>query len=127
MASPVIPRPAPAGERLDPEAVRGDFPVLHQEVNGRPLVYLDNAATSQTPVQVLDAISNYYRRDNANVHRGLHELSRRSTDAYEGARARVARWLGTDDAAEIIWTRGATEAINLVAHSWGLAHLEEGD
>jgi len=127
MASPVIPPPAPAGERLDPEAVRGDFPVLHQEVNGRPLVYLDNAATSQTPVQVLDAISNYYRRDNANVHRGLHELSRRSTDAYEGARARVARWLGTDDAAEIIWTRGATEAINLVAHSWGLAHLEEGD
>jgi cysteine desulfurase/selenocysteine lyase len=112
---------------LDVTRIRADFPALHQEVNGRPLVYLDNAATSQKPQAVLDAIQRYYRHDNANVHRGMHELSRRATEAYEGARERVARFLGTDDPAEVIWTRGTTEAINLVAASWGGANLRPGD
>ncbi|CAN5633353.1 cysteine desulfurase [soil metagenome] len=112
---------------LDVERLRGDFPALHQEVNGHPLVYLDNAATSQKPVQVLDAVRRYYEADNANVHRGIHELSRRATEAYEGARKRVAQFLGTEDPAEVIWTRGTTEGINLVAASWGGENLGPGD
>ena len=112
---------------LDPATVRDDFPVLDQEVHGHPLAYLDNAATSQTPTPVLEAIQSYYRNDNANVHRGIHELSRRATDAYEGARMKLARWIGAADAGEVVWTRGTTEAINLVASSWGQANLEEGD
>ncbi len=112
---------------LDVERLRRDFPVLDQEVNGRPLVYLDNAATSQKPVQVIEAIEAYYRSDNANVHRGIHELSRRATELYEGARKTVARYLGGVDPEEVIWTRGTTEAINLVAASWGGANLTEGD
>jgi len=121
---------APGGAQdgpLDPHLIRKDFPILHQEVNGHPLVYLDNAASSQKPEVVIQALERYYRQDNANVHRGLHELSRRSTDAYEGARLRMAGWLGAADAGEIVWTRGATEAINLVAAAWGGANLEEGD
>ncbi len=121
------PRPGGSGPELDVEAIRADFPILHQEVNGRPLVYLDNAATSQKPAVVVEAIEGFYRRDNANVHRGLHELSRRSTERYEGARGVVASWLGVEDPGEVIWTRGATEAINLVARSWGDSHLREGD
>lgn len=121
------PRPGGSGPELDVEAIRADFPILHQEVNGRPLVYLDNAATSQKPAVVVEAIEGFYRRDNANVHRGLHELSRRSTERYEGARGVVASWLGVEDPAEVIWTRGATEAINLVARAWGDSHLREGD
>ncbi|TVP56838.1 MAG: cysteine desulfurase [Gemmatimonadales bacterium] len=112
---------------LDVERLRRDFPVLDQEVNGRPLVYLDNAATSQKPVQVIEAIEAYYRSDNANVHRGIHELSRRATELYEGARKTVARYLGGVDPEEVVWTRGTTEAINLVASSWGGANLKEGD
>jgi len=112
---------------LDPASVRADFPVLDQEVHGHPLAYLDNAATSQTPTPVLETIQSYYRNDNANVHRGIHELSRRATDAYEGARMKVARWIGAADAGEVVWTRGTTEAINLVASAWGHANLEEGD
>lgn len=107
--------------------VRADFPALNQEVNGRPLVYLDSAATSQKPSQVIDAVAGFYRRDNANVHRGIHELSSRATDAYEGARRTVARFLGIRDPAELIWTRGTTDAINLVASSWGAATLQAGD
>ncbi len=121
------PRPGGSGPELDVEAIRADFPILHQEVNGRPLVYLDNAATSQKPAVVVEAIEGFYRRDNANVHRGLHELSRRSTERYEGARGVVASWLGVEDPGEVIWTRGATEAITLVARSWGDSHLREGD
>jgi cysteine desulfurase / selenocysteine lyase len=116
-----------AAPTLDVETIRKDFPVLHQRVNGHPLVYLDNAATSQKPVQVLEAISAYYRGDNANVHRGIHELSRRATEGYEGARKRMARFLGVQDPVEIVWTRGTTEGINLVASSWGGANLKEGD
>ncbi|RXK55044.1 cysteine desulfurase [Oleiharenicola lentus] len=107
--------------------VRADFPVLHQQVNGKPLVYLDNGATSQKPRSVIDALVRYYERDNSNVHRGLHALSMRATDAYEGARARVAKFINAADPAEIIFTRGTTESINVIARSWGQAHLKPGD
>ncbi len=106
--------------------VRADFPVLHQQVNGKPLVYLDNAATAQKPRSVIDALVRYYERDNSNVHRGLHALSMRATDAYEGARARIAKFINAADPAEIIFTRGTTEGINVVARSLG-ATLKPGD
>jgi cysteine desulfurase/selenocysteine lyase len=107
--------------------VRADFPTLHQRVHGKPLVYLDNAATAHKPQVVIDAISRFYQHDNSNVHRGLHALSMRATDAYEGARARVAKFINAANPAEIIFTRGTTEAINLVASSWGGANLKSGD
>ncbi len=107
--------------------VRADFPVLHQQVNGKPLVYLDNGATSQKPRAVIDALVRYYEGYNSNVHRGLHALSMRATDAYEGARARVAKFINAADPAEVIFTRGTTESINIVARSWGHAHLKPGD
>lgn len=107
--------------------LRPDFPILDQQVNGRPLVYLDNGATSQKPRQVIDALSAYYLRDNANVHRGLHTLSMRATDAFEHARARLARFINASDPAEIVFTRGTTESLNLVAQTWGTAHLRPGD
>ncbi|KXU37009.1 cysteine desulfurase [Cephaloticoccus primus] len=106
---------------------RAAFPALHQSVNGKPLVYLDNAATMQKPRSVIDALVHYYERDNSNVHRGLHALSMRATNAYEGARARVARFIGAAAPAEIIFTRGTTESVNLVAQAWGRAHLRAGD
>src|SRR6218665_3609469 len=106
--------------------VRADFPILHQQVNGKPLVYLDNAATAQKPRAVIDALVRYYERDNSNVHRGLHALSMRATDAYEGARARLAKFIHAADPAEIIFTRGTTESINVVARSFG-ARLKPGD
>jgi cysteine desulfurase/selenocysteine lyase len=112
---------------LDVEALRAQFPALQQRVNGHPLVYLDNAATTQKPQAVLDALRGYYERDNANVHRGIHELSHRATEAYESARARTAAWIGAAEPAELIWTRGTTEAINLIALGWGLENLYEGD
>lgn len=111
---------------LDVDAVRRDFPVLHQSVGGKPLVYLDNAASSQKPRQVVEAISGYYYRDHANVHRGVHELARRATEAYEGARERVARWLN-GSADEVVWTRGTSEALNLLAFSLGQARVGAGD
>ncbi len=107
--------------------VRADFPILHQQVNGKPLVYLDNGATSQKPRSVIDALVHYYERDNSNVHRGLHALSMRATDAYEGARARIAKFINAADPAEVLFTRGTTESINIVARSWGHAHLKPGD
>jgi cysteine desulfurase/selenocysteine lyase len=107
--------------------VRADFPALHQKVGNKPLVYLDNAATTQRPQAVIDSLDHFYRRDNANVHRGLHALSMRATDAYEGARARVARFLNAAAPEEIIFTRGTTESINLVAASWATANLRAGD
>ncbi len=112
---------------LDLTKIRADFPILHQQVNGQPLVYLDNGATSQKPKQVIASLVSYYERDNSNVHRGLHALSMRATDAYEGARARVARFINAADPAEVLFTRGTTESINLVARSWGHAHLKPGD
>jgi cysteine desulfurase/selenocysteine lyase len=111
---------------IDP-SVRDDFPALRQTVNGRPLAYLDNAATTQKPRSVIGALSRFYETDNANVHRGLHTLSNRATDAYEGARARVARFVGAAAPEEIVFTRGTTESINLVAASWAGAHLKPGD
>ena len=112
---------------LDPATIRREFPTLEQSVNGRPLVYLDNAATSQKPRVVLDALQAYYENDNSNVHRGIHELSRRATLAFEESRAKVADWVGAAEPAEIIWTRGTTEAINLVSTAWGLDNVKEGD
>ena len=106
---------------------RSDFPVLDQQVNGRPLIYLDYAATSQKPRQVLEALDHYYRCDNANVHRGAHSLSARATDAFEAARGITASFVGSSDPAEIVFTRNATEAINLVAFTWALDQLSPGD
>ncbi len=120
-------RSSSAPSHLDPVAIRRDFPALMQEINGYPLAYLDNAATTQKPESVIRAIADYYRRDNANVHRGIYELSRRATEAFEGARSRVAGWIGAAEPAEVVWTRGTTESINLVASSWGGANLREGD
>ena len=113
--------------RLDPTRVRADFPILARDVNGRPLVYLDSAATSQKPRPVIQALVDYYERTNASVHRGAHRLAEEATEAYEGARARVATFLGADDPRGVVFTRNATEAINLVAWSWGRANLRPGD
>jgi cysteine desulfurase / selenocysteine lyase len=108
------------------EAIRKDFPILNQTVNGHPLIYFDNAATSQKPRAVIDTLAHFYERDNSNVHRGLHELSNRATAAYESARKRLAAYLGTE-AETIIFTRGTTESINLVVRAWGDANVGEGD
>jgi cysteine desulfurase / selenocysteine lyase len=107
--------------------LRIDFPALDQHVGGKPLVYLDNGATTQKPRAVIDAIARYYERDNSNVHRGLHALSMRATDGYEAARARAAKFINAAHSAEIIFTRGTTESVNLVAASWGNANLKPGD
>ncbi|AET59949.1 cysteine desulfurase [Paenibacillus terrae] len=107
--------------------IREQFPILHQEINGHPLVYLDNAATSQKPLAVIEAIKHYYEYDNSNVHRGVHTLGSRATDAYEGAREKVARFLNAKRSQEIIFTRGTTTALNLVASSYGRANCQEGD
>lgn len=115
------------GSGIDPVAIRRDFPILEERINGRALTYLDNAATSQKPTAVLAVLDQYYRRDNANVHRGIHELSRRATTAFEDARSRVGRFVGANDPGEVIFTRGTTEAINLMAYGWGLEFLNEGD
>ncbi|MEY2576807.1 MAG: cysteine desulfurase / selenocysteine lyase [Verrucomicrobiota bacterium] len=112
---------------VDWAAIREDFPILDQQVHGHPLIYFDNAATTQKPRAVLDALRSYYERDNANVHRGLHELSSRATEAYEGARATVAQYIGAASADEIVFTRGTTESINLVAQAWGGKSLHAGD
>ena len=109
------------------ERFRADFPILHQTVNGYPLVYLDNAASTQRPTSVIDELSRYYRQDHANVHRGLHALSNRATLLYENARQRVANYLNAEDAESIIFTRGTTESINLVASSWAGNELKPGD
>lgn len=112
---------------LDLTAIRKDFPILDQMIYDQPLVYLDNAATSQKPVQVIDAVANYYRQDNANIHRGVHRLSQRATDAYEGARSKVRDFINAKSDKEVIFVRGATEAINLVAHSFVRPMLNAGD
>lgn len=112
---------------FDVERVRQDFPILQQHVHGQPLVYLDNAATTQKPNAVIDAISNYYREDNSNVHRGAHTLADRATEKFEAARQKVATFLNVSDSGQIIWTRGTTEGINLVAATWGRANLQAGD
>lgn len=108
------------------ENIREEFPILNQQVNGHPLIYLDNAATSQKPREVLDVLDRYYEHDNSNVHRGLHELSNRATAAYEAARTRMAAYIGAKPE-EIIFTRGTTESINLVAYTWGNENIQPGD
>jgi len=109
------------------EKIRADFPALHQKVHGRPLVYLDNAASAQKPQAVIDAISDYYRRDHANVHRGVHTLSQRATDAYEGAREKVRAWINAASSCECIYVSGATEGVNLVAQAYARPRLKSGD
>ena len=113
--------------KIDWSVIREDFPILDQEVHGHPLIYFDNAATTQKPRAVIEALRYYYEHDNANVHRGLHELSSRATEAYEKSRQRVANYLGAGSADEIIFTRGTTESINLVAQAWGGKFLRAGD
>lgn len=112
---------------LDSARIRADFPITSREIHGSPLVYLDSAATSQKPQAVIDALVNFYRFTNANVHRGVYALSAQATDLYEGARAKTARFINAESADEIIFTRNATESINLVAQSWGAANLKAGD
>ena len=118
---------ATAAPGIDVERLRQDFPILGVRVRGRPLVYLDNAATSQKPRAVIEAVSRFYATENANIHRGVHALSERATVAYEGVRERVARFLNAASPREIVFTRGTTEAINLVAQSWGGSSLRQGD
>jgi cysteine desulfurase / selenocysteine lyase len=116
-----------APRSYDVEKVRRDFPILHQQVHGKPLVYLDNAATTQKPLAVIEAINHYYRYDNSNIHRGVHALSERATDQYERTRVAVKSFINAADAREIIFLRGATEAINLVAQTYGRKHVSTGD
>jgi cysteine desulfurase / selenocysteine lyase len=125
ITEPTVPKkPKPA---VNWSALRADFPILDQEVHGQPLIYLDNAATTQKPRAVLEALRHYYEHDNANVHRGIHELSNRATAAFEAARARAARFINARSADEVIFTRGTTEGINLVAQAWGSKNLKAGD
>jgi cysteine desulfurase/selenocysteine lyase len=113
--------------RLDPHALRADFPILEREINGHPLVYLDSASSSQKPRVVIDAVADYYRRSNANVHRGIYTIGEEATAAYERSRATVARFINAPDSHEVVFTRNATEAINLVAYSWGRRNIGRGD
>ena len=119
--------PAGAGGGYDLDRIRRDFPVLKREIHGHPLVYLDNAATSQKPVQVMAAITRFYRDSNANIHRGVHTLSVEATAQYEAVREQVRAFVGAPSAAGVVFTRNATESINLVAHAWGRAFLGPGD
>ena len=116
-----------SGTPFDVAAVRADFPALQQQVHGKPLVYLDNAATTQKPKPVIDAIRRYYEEDNSNVHRGVHALSERATAAFEGARQKVRAFVNARSTSEVIFTRNATESINLVARAWGDANVRAGD
>lgn len=112
---------------FDAERIRADFPILGQQVNGHPLVYLDNAATTQKPEAVIQAIVDYYRQDNSNVHRGAHALAERATEKFENARSKVAAFINAAEARQVIWTKGTTEGVNLVAATWGRTHLQAGD
>src|SRR5713101_8379643 len=114
-----------ASAEVDWKALREDFPILREQAHRHPLIYFDSAATSQKPRAVIDALRHYYEHENANVHRGLHELSSRATEAYERSRQRVASYLGAESAEEIVFTRGTTESINLVAQAWGGKFLRE--
>jgi cysteine desulfurase/selenocysteine lyase len=118
-----IARPEP----FDVERVRRDFPILRQKVRGKPLVYLDSAATAHKPQAVVDAVARFYLEDNANVHRGVHALSERATAAFEAARAKVAGFIGAADPREVIFVRGTTEAVNLVAQTFGRTRVGAGD
>ncbi len=123
MARAVDDRPA----ALDVEDVRKDFPILERTINGKPLIYLDSAATSQKPRQVIDRVVDFYERHNANIHRSVHTLGEEATEAYEGARAKLARFIGAPDSDSVVFNRGTTESLNLVAFGWGRKFLREGD
>ncbi|GER73164.1 cysteine desulfurase [Weizmannia acidilactici] len=112
---------------MDIKEVRRQFPILDQEVNGHPLVYLDSAATSQKPLRVIEAVNQYYREYNSNVHRGVHTLGTKATDRYEGAREKVRKFIGAESTEEVVFTKGTTAGLNLVAHSFGNDHVQEGD
>lgn len=112
---------------LNPQQLKKEFPIFERKINGHPLVYLDNASTTQKPATVLDALSGYYRTMNANIHRGVHTLSEEATDAYEGVRSKVAKFIGAQESAEIVFTRNATEALNMVAYTWGEQNICSGD
>ncbi len=122
-----LPLSVPARPALDAEAIRRDFPILSERVHGRPLVWLDNGATTQKPQAVIDRLAYFYAHENSNIHRAAHELAARATDAYEAARNKVVRFIGASSSDEIVFVRGATEAINLVAQSWGRQHIGPGD
>jgi cysteine desulfurase/selenocysteine lyase len=121
------PRPKLSSDLFDAQTIRRDFPLLREQVNGRPLVWLDNAATTQKPQSVIDRLSYFYEHENSNVHRAAHEMAARATDAYESAREKVRRFLNASTPREIIFVRGATEGINLVAQSWGRRYVEKDD
>ncbi|MBW2685561.1 MAG: aminotransferase class V-fold PLP-dependent enzyme, partial [Deltaproteobacteria bacterium] len=123
----VSPISASSPATFDGERTRKDFPALHQEVHGKPLVYLDSAATSLKPQAVIDAVTDVYARDCANIHRAVHLLSQRATARFEEAREKVRAFVNAAKVSEVVFTRGTTEAINLVAQSWGRAYLREGD
>jgi cysteine desulfurase / selenocysteine lyase len=132
MALETKPQANPTAERsaapaFDPAVVRRDFPILDQEINGHKLVYLDSAASSQKPLAVIEALDTYYREYNANVHRGIYTIGEKATAEYEKSRAKVARFINAPDAGEIVFTRNATEAINLVSYSWGRKNIDRGD
>ena len=112
---------------LNVSKIKQDFPILKRKINGKPLVYLDNAATTQKPKAVIDAIVDYYEKHNANIHRGIHTLAEEATQLYEDARKKLAQFIGAKNEKEIIFVRNSTEAINLVAYSWGRENLKEGD
>src|SRR5215208_6204651 len=124
MAIDTTPEPALSPTGFDPHVVRRDFPILDQVIHGHRLVYLDSASSSQKPQAVIDAVDTYYREYNANVHRGIYTIGEKSTAEYEKARARVGRFINAPDAHEIVFTRNATEAINLVAYSWGRKNID---
>lgn len=126
-ASGTLQREATTRKAFDVQRIREDFPILNREVHGKPLVYLDNAATTQKPQSVMDAVMHYYAMENANIHRGVHYLSQTATDAYEAARETVQRFLNAESSNEIIFVRGATEGINLVAQTYGRKHVRAGD
>jgi cysteine desulfurase/selenocysteine lyase len=115
------------GDVIDAERIRRDFPIFERVVNGHPLVYLDSAATSQKPRQVIDAVSDFYANHNANAHRGIYQLGEEATEAFESARAKLAAFFGAADVHTIVFTRGTTESMNLVAQGWGRKFLREGD
>ena len=112
---------------FDVNEIRKDFPILDRKINGNPLIYMDNAATTQKPKKVIDALVEYYEQYNANVHRGVHTLSMEATEKFEEARNKVADFINSERPESIIWTRNASESLNLVSHSWGNANISEGD
>ncbi|MBI4313840.1 MAG: aminotransferase class V-fold PLP-dependent enzyme, partial [Candidatus Omnitrophica bacterium] len=113
--------------KLDAKRIRQDFPILRRTVHGKPLIYLDNAATSHKPESVVEAIADYYRRSNSNIHRGIHALSEEATAAYEGVRAQAAEFINAPGPETIVFTRNATEAVNVVAQGWGRKFVKPGD